>query len=80
MKRMTISLPGDLAAALKHEARRRRVPISVIAREALEAQLGRPGGGLRMLPFVALGQSGHRSTARDVEELLEAGWTHDRDR
>ena len=79
-----MSLPDDLAAALEREAARRRVPVSQIAREALEARLGRGEGG-RELPFAALGRSGHRSTARDMEQILEAEWadaqaTNDRDR
>lgn len=40
MKRTTISLPEDLAAALEREARRRRVPVSQVAREAIETKLG----------------------------------------
>jgi predicted transcriptional regulator len=73
MKRTTISLPDELAAAVEREARRRRVPVSQIAREALEARLGRTAGR-RELPFTALGRSGHRTTARDAEELLAAEW------
>jgi predicted transcriptional regulator len=40
MKRTTISLPDDLAAALEREAARRRVPVSQVAREAIESRLG----------------------------------------
>jgi predicted transcriptional regulator len=80
MKRTTISLPDDLAAALEREAGRRRVPVSQVAREAIEDRLGRGAGGKRQLPFVALGRSGHRSTARDLEAILEAEWDRDRDR
>jgi predicted transcriptional regulator len=76
MKRTTISLPDDLAAALEREAGRRRVPVSQVAREAIEDRLGR---GPRRLPFVALGRSGYQSTARDVEAILEAEWGRDRD-
>lgn len=73
MKRTTISLPDELAAAVEREARRRRVPVSQIAREALEARLGR-SSGKRQLAFAGLGRSGHRTTARDAEELLAAEW------
>jgi predicted transcriptional regulator len=79
MKRTTLSLPDDLAAALEREAGRRRVSVSQIAREAIEARLGR-GAATREIPFAALGRSGHRSTARDMDEILGAEWTHDRDR
>jgi len=40
MKRTTISLPEDLAAALEREAARRRTSVSQVAREAIEARLG----------------------------------------
>ena len=80
MQRTTISLPDDLAAALKREARRRRVAVSQIAREALEAKLGRVQGGKRVIPFASLGNSGHTSTARDMEEIMRAEWTLDRNR
>ncbi|HEY5486332.1 MAG TPA: CopG family transcriptional regulator [Candidatus Limnocylindrales bacterium] len=79
MKRTTLSLPDDLAAALGREAVRRRVSVSQVAREAIEARLGR-GAAAREIPFAALGRSGHRSTARDMDEILGAEWTHDRDR
>jgi Ribbon-helix-helix protein, copG family len=80
MRRITISLPDALAVAVAREAHRRRVPVSQVAREALEARLGLDGGGPRQLPFAALGRSGHHSTARDFEEVLAAAWDDDRDR
>src|SRR5579884_1835150 len=39
MKRTTVTIPDELAAALEREARRRRVPVSQITREALAAHL-----------------------------------------
>jgi metal-responsive CopG/Arc/MetJ family transcriptional regulator len=78
MKRTTISLPENLAAALEREARRRGVPVSQIAREAIEARLGRTDAD-RKLPFAALGRSGHHSTARNLEEILRTEWAIDRD-
>ena len=80
MKRTTISLPDDLAAALYREARRRRVSLSQVAREALEISLHRTSTARRELPFAALGRSGHRSTARDIEQIIDAEWVLDRDR
>jgi hypothetical protein len=76
MKRTTISLPDDLAAAVDREASRRRVPVSQVVREALAAKLGR-APGTRRLPFASLGRSGHRTTARDIESILEAEWVGD---
>jgi hypothetical protein len=78
MRRTTISLPDDLAAALHREARRRGVAVSQVAREAIEARLGRADAG-RKLPFAALGRSGHHSTARNLEEILRTEWAIDRD-
>jgi predicted transcriptional regulator len=79
MKRTTISLPDDLATALDREARRRRVSVSQVAREAIEARLGRQKGP-RKIPFAALGRSGHHDTARQIESILAAEWTSDRNR
>ena len=76
MKRTTISLPDRLAAAVEREAKRRRVPVSQIAREALEARLG-VADERRSLAIAGLGKSGHRDTARNVEEILEAEWADD---
>jgi predicted transcriptional regulator len=78
MKRTTISLPDDLAAALEREARRRRVTVSQIAREAIMARLGRSSTGKRELPFFALGRSGDDSTSDKIDEILRAEWTPER--
>jgi predicted transcriptional regulator len=80
MKRTTISLPDDLAAALEREAARRRISVSRLAREAIEARLGHGKTGRREIPLAALGRSGHRTTARDIDEILEVAWTINRDR
>ncbi|HEY2654243.1 MAG TPA: CopG family transcriptional regulator [Solirubrobacteraceae bacterium] len=78
MRRTTISLPDDLADALEREARRRSLPASAIARDALSNYLGiGPAGARRELPFADLGHSGHRTTARDMEDLLEREWEPD---
>ena len=74
MKRTTISLPDDLAAAVEREARRLRVPVSQLAREGFELRLGRSPGGKRPLAIVGLGHSGFRTTARDAEEILAREW------
>ena len=57
MKRTTISLPDDLAARVEREAKRRRVSVSQVTREALESRFGSPGRR-RKLPFVVLERSG----------------------
>jgi predicted transcriptional regulator len=74
MKRTTISLPDDLSQALTREAQRRHASVSAITRVALAQHLGLDAAKPRELGFAALGRSGHDSTARDMEELLEQEW------
>jgi metal-responsive CopG/Arc/MetJ family transcriptional regulator len=73
-QRVTISLPDDLAELLAREARRRGDTVSGFVREALEVYLRSPTSEVREVPFVALGRSGTRSTARDAESILEREW------
>ena len=73
MRRTTISLPEDLSHAVEREARRRRVPVSQVIRESVEAQLGM--GEPRRIGFAAIGRSGQHDTARRVDEILDAEWT-----
>jgi Arc/MetJ-type ribon-helix-helix transcriptional regulator len=74
MKRTTVSLPDELADAVVREARRRHQSVSEVTREALARHLGLVADGPRDLPFASLGRSGHRTTGRDMEELLAAEW------
>lgn len=75
MKRTTISLPDELAAALEREAGRRRVSVSQVAREALEARLGWSASGPRDLPFAAVGASADGvSVAANDEAYLRESW------
>jgi predicted transcriptional regulator len=80
MKRTTISLPDDLAAALEREASRRRVPVSQVAREAIEARLGWADEGPREIPFAAIGDSGRTdgSAFIDSDEFKQefADWIY----
>src|SRR5579875_3132734 len=75
MTRITISLPEELADAVGREARRRGVPVSEIARQALAARLGLGEDGTAPpLRFAGLGRSGHSDTARRAEEILSREW------
>jgi hypothetical protein len=74
MKRTTVSLPEDLASALAREARRQNRSVSAVTRDALVRHLGLAGAEPRTLPFAGVGRSGHRSTGRDMEELLASEW------
>jgi predicted transcriptional regulator len=81
MKRTTISLPDDLAAALEREAVRCRLPVSQIAREALEQRLGFGDAGEQQMPFVGMfdGKLGETAST-DFEEYLERHWAEDIER
>jgi hypothetical protein len=68
MRRTTIKLPDDVDARLRHEARRRGVPIAVVVREAVEAHLGI--GGRRRLGAAGVGQSGRSDISMRIEEIL----------
>jgi Arc/MetJ-type ribon-helix-helix transcriptional regulator len=72
MKRATISLPDDLARDMTREAERRRVSVSEVARDALREHLHAPAKS--RLPFVGIGHSGQRDTARRAEEILAREW------
>ena len=73
MKRITISLPEHDAAALARAARRHGISVSLFVRKALEAQLSTPNSP-DSLPFVALGRSDSKTTARDAEDILAREW------
>jgi hypothetical protein len=73
MKRITFSLPDDLAALLEHERRRRDVPASVIVREALSSLL-KPNAE-QDLWFVGIGRSEYTDTARRWDAILDEEWT-----
>jgi hypothetical protein len=77
MKRITISLPDELAAALERESRREGASVSQIARQAIEAKLRRLPivDGKRIIPFAGLGHSGRTDISRRIEEILEEEWT-----
>jgi Arc/MetJ-type ribon-helix-helix transcriptional regulator len=77
MQRTTISLPDDLAAALRREARRRHASASEVAREALMGYLGMKPDEPRKLPFAALGRSGGGTIAANIEELIAEEWNDD---
>jgi predicted transcriptional regulator len=70
MTRTTITLPDDLASALKREARRRHTSVSAVAREALTERLGLRAEGPREVPFAALGRSTDGRTARESDRVL----------
>jgi predicted transcriptional regulator len=70
MQRITISLPDNVAAALKREARRQKSSSSQVAREAIEARLNI--GQKRALSFIGMIKSGRTDIAANFDEYLEA--------
>jgi predicted transcriptional regulator len=70
MNRTTLSLPDDVAFALKREARRRHTSVSAVAREALAERFGIGDAGPRKVPFAALGRSTDGRTAAESDEVL----------
>lgn len=74
MRRVTITLPDDMAAAPDREARRQATCASAVVREALAGRspsTGRPGAASSVHTF---GRSGGRDTARRVDPILDAEW------
>ena len=65
MKRTTVKIPDELEARLKHEARRRGVPVSALVREAHEVHVGR-----RRPRSFGAGRSGRSDISERIEEIL----------
>ena len=79
MKRITFVVPDELNSLLENERRRRDLPASSVIREALATYL-MGGEAAKRLPFIGLGRSGHRDTARRIDEILAEGWDAGRSR
>jgi metal-responsive CopG/Arc/MetJ family transcriptional regulator len=78
LKRITISLPDELDLALEREARREKVSVSQMVREAIEVRLGRTKKGERQIPFAGISRSGNRTLSVDVDKVLAEEWTKER--
>lgn len=70
MRRTTILLDDDLADQLDYERRRRNRSTAAVVREALTEYLAGGKSSPKPLPFVGLGRSGKRDTARNAEAIL----------
>ena len=72
MKRTTLLLPEDLAAAIEAERERLNTSTTAVIRRAIESYLNteRPV----RLPFAPRGRSGTKTTARDAERILAREW------
>jgi predicted DNA-binding protein len=70
-KRRTVKLPAGLDARLELEAKRRRMTVSELTREAIEAHVG---DHQRRFLAAGSGRSGQADIARRIEDLLEEEW------
>jgi predicted transcriptional regulator len=69
MKRTTIFLDEQVETELKALARRKRLPMAAVVRDALERHVARETVRAP-LSFVGVGRSGSRDTAERHEEIL----------
>jgi predicted DNA-binding protein len=69
MQRITVKLPDELDARLRHEARRRGRTVSDLTREAIEQLLGERGDRRRLLAAGA-GASGRGDISARIEDIL----------
>ncbi len=76
MKRITITVPDDLAQRIEREAKRRSCSVSEVARTAFKAELG-ISDGPRKIGFASLFSSGEADTASRIDELLAETWADD---
>jgi hypothetical protein len=72
MKRTTVKLPDELDVRLRLEAKRRRMTISELTREAIESHLD--NGGRRRLLAAGVGRSGRQDISERIEEILREEW------
>jgi Arc/MetJ-type ribon-helix-helix transcriptional regulator len=77
VKETSISLPDDLVEALEAEVERRCSSVSDVLQTALREHLGLSRGGSCTHERGEVAHSGHRTTARDMEEFLEREWGDD---
>ena len=71
MKRITVSLPDDLATRVEREAHRNRTSVSEVVRQSLVTRLGSAAEGRkRHIPFAGIADSGLTNTAERHDELL----------
>ena len=78
MRRITITLPDDLAALLDHEAVARGASVSEVVRASL--RIAMLPNGKRALPFAAICDDATLATGAAIDEALEADWANELDR
>ena len=75
-RRTTITLPERIDDEVRRDARRRRVSVSQVIREALAKVYGEPGEEVDV-PFIGIGDSGRDWDAADFDKELERTWADD---
>jgi predicted transcriptional regulator len=80
MTRLTFRLEDELAERLHREARRLGTSVSEIIRTSVEQQRFGNSSKATSLPFVALGRSGTKHTARNAKAILRKELAIDRNR
>lgn len=74
MKRITMSLPDDLAARVEHEARRRNQSVSELIRESLARDVG--GDRERKIAWAGMIDDASLPTAERFEDALAESIEH----
>lgn len=74
MTRRTISLPEDLSALLKDEARRKGTSVSEVARNLISEGLLGSEEKPREIPWAGIIDDPTMPAARDMEEYLAETW------
>ncbi len=74
MKRTTITLPDQVAAAVEREAHQYGISMSEVVRKALAKALDLDDSKPSPPRFSNLGHSGYTDTAQRAEEILATHW------
>jgi Arc/MetJ-type ribon-helix-helix transcriptional regulator len=74
MKRITVSLPDDLADEIVRASRIHRKSVSEIVRKSLSKDFEVDATKPRKVPFASLGASGRRWDARNLDDELNKSW------
>ena len=71
MGRITITLPDDVDARLRLEARRRSCSVAAVAREALDRHLPQPKvSARRHLSFFGIGEGSPADVSERIEDFI----------
>ena len=74
MQRITISVPDELAASLRRQAKICRKSVSEVVREILAAEEAEAESKPKEISFIGIGASGHPDLARNMDDYLAEHW------